>query len=145
MSGTKPFYDLNDRAVAELIAELLNGLSEATHRENRKAGWWNDPITGEDLLSNPSYAPYVIATKLFLQISEVIEAGEGYRRGQNDDKLKHRQAIEVELVDVLIRVFDLAGALGLDLGGAWKEKREFNASRADHKIENRVKAGGKKF
>lgn len=127
------------------VVDLLNLLSQATHNENRKAGWWNDPTTGEDLLSNPTYAPYVIATKLLLQVSEVVEAAEGYRRGQNDDKLPHRSAIEVELVDVLIRVFDLAGALNLDLGGAWKEKREFNAARADHKPENRVKTGGKKF
>lgn len=137
--------DLDHPNVSAAVSAFLNDMAKWTHIENRQAGWWNDPVTKEHLLSNPTYAPYVVATKLFLQISEVIEAGEGYRRGQNDDKLPHRSAIEVELVDVLIRVFDLAGALNLDLGGAWKEKREFNAGRADHKIENRVKTGGKKF
>lgn len=139
------FPNLNEEASNAVVSDVLNRLSTFTHKENREAGWWNDATTGEDLLSNPTYAPYVIATKLLLQVSEVVEAVEGYRRGQNDDKLPHRSAIEVELVDVLIRVFDLAGALNLDLGGAWKEKREFNAKREDHKVENRVKKGGKKF
>lgn len=34
---------------------------------------------------------------------------------------------------------------GLDLAGAIVEKRAFNRDRADHKIENRLKEGGKKI
>jgi len=45
----------------------------------------------------------------------------------------------------LIRLFDVAGALGIDLGGAVEEKRKFNAVRPDHQLENRVKKGGKLF
>jgi hypothetical protein len=33
----------------------------------------------------------------------------------------------------------------LDLGGAIAEKLAYNASRADHKPENRIKPGGKTF
>ena len=53
--------------------------------------------------------------------------------------------VEVELADVIIRVFDLAGAMKLDLGGAIEEKLNFNKIRPDHKIENRLKDNGKKF
>lgn len=52
---------------------------------------------------------------------------------------------EVELADALIRIFDLAGAYGMDIGAAVAEKMEFNAVRDDHKIENREKAGGKSY
>jgi len=87
----------------------------------------------------------IVAEKLCLSHSEVSEAMEGYRKGLQDDHLTHRQMIEVELSDAAIRIFDLAGALGLDLGGAIAEKLEYNQQRADHKPENRAKEGGKAF
>jgi hypothetical protein len=62
-----------------------------------------------------------------------------------DDKLPHRLGLEVELADLLIRVGDLAGALDLNLGPAAREKSVFNLIRPDHKAENRVKKGGKKY
>ena len=80
-----------------------------------------------------------------LVVSEVAEAMEGYRKNLMDDKLPHRSMVEVELADVIIRVFDLAGAMKLDLGGAIEEKLNFNKIRPDHKIENRLKDNGKKF
>ena len=62
-----------------------------------------------------------------------------------DDKLPHRKMVEVELADAVIRIFDLAGAMEMDLGGALVEKLVYNTSREDHKKENREAAGGKKF
>jgi NTP pyrophosphatase (non-canonical NTP hydrolase) len=53
--------------------------------------------------------------------------------------------IEVELADAVIRIADLCGSMGLDLGGAITEKMEYNAKREDHKIENRKLDNGKKF
>jgi hypothetical protein len=70
---------------------------------------------------------------------------EGFRKGLMDDKLTHRPMLEVELADAVIRIFDLAGGIGLDVAGAIAEKLLVNATREDHKLENRVKAGGKAF
>lgn len=53
--------------------------------------------------------------------------------------------IEVELADTIIRIFDMAGDLGLDLGGAYIEKRAYNETREDHKIEARQASGGKAY
>jgi len=33
----------------------------------------------------------------------------------------------------------------MDLGGALEEKLAYNAKRADHKVDHRAAAGGKKF
>ncbi len=87
----------------------------------------------------------LVAEKLCLSHSEVSEAMEGYRKGLQDDHLPHRSMLEVELAYAVIRIADLAGALGLDLGGAIAEKLRYNQQRADHKPENRAKEGGKAF
>jgi len=120
---------------------MINELVKDIHSKNLEAGWWNDPETGKDLRQDP----YVIGTKLLLVVSEISEATEGFRKGLQDDKLPDRSMIEVELADAIIRIFDLAGCLNLDLEGAIEEKRKFNSIRKDHKVEERVKKNGKKF
>lgn len=80
-----------------------------------------------------------------LMVSEIAEAMEGERKDLMDDKLPHRKMAEVELVDVLIRLFDYAGGFGYDLEGAYREKMAFNATRVDHSHEHRKSANGKKF
>ncbi len=77
--------------------------------------------------------------------SEVSECMEAERKGLMDTHLPHRRMAEVELADILIRVFDYAGAFGYDLDGAVTEKLAFNEQRMDHKAEERLRAGGKKW
>lgn len=125
---------MNAAMAGELLVNICHGASKA-------AGWWNDLDTGAPILERP----HVVGEKLMLVVSEVAEAMEGHRKGLADDKLPHRPMIEVELADAVIRIADLAGALGLDLGGAIAEKLAFNSTRADHKPENRKLANGKKY
>jgi NTP pyrophosphatase (non-canonical NTP hydrolase) len=123
------------------IKTAVNTLVEACHGASKAAGWWNDLETGTPILNRP----HAVGEKLMLIVSEVAEGMEGHRKNLNDDKLPHRSMLEVELADAVIRVADLAGAMGLDLGGAIAEKLEYNASRADHKPENRRGQNGKKY
>lgn len=117
--------------------EEINQLVMECHRRAVDVGWW-DGVSVEDL--------NVVGCKLALIHSEISEALEGCRRGLMDDHLPHRTMIEVELADAVIRIADLAGALGMDLGGAVDEKLAYNATREDHKREHRLHApGGKRI
>lgn len=130
-------------------------LVRACHGASAKAGWWHHAATGLDLVrvaNDPAATPVerllggaLVAQKLMLCVSELAEAMEGHRKGLMDDKLPHRTMLEVELADAVIRIADLAGALGLDLGGAIVEKMAFNATRVDHTAEARAAAGGKAY
>ena len=131
------------------IASAANLLQETCHGAAKAAGWWNDLATGQDLAAEmrtgSRLGKALAAEKLCLVHSEISEAMEGHRKGLPDDKLPHRSMIEVELADAVIRIADLAGALGLDLGGAIAEKLAFNAQRPDHKPEARAGIGGKAY
>lgn len=119
-------------------------LVETCHKAAFAAGWWK--FLGSDIRdADPAVLKVWVGTKLALVHSEVSEALEGYRKDKADEHLPHRKSIEVELADALIRICDLAGGLGLDLGGAVSEKLEYNARREDHKLEVRSAAGGKAF
>ena len=60
----------------------------------------------------------LVGLKIALCHSELSEMLEGHRKGLMDDHLPHRPMIECEAADAVIRISDLCGALGLDLGGA---------------------------
>ena len=123
--------------MAKMTEMDLNDYRDEAHSAAVKGGWY----------SNKDGAPKErnVGEMLCLIHSEISEAMEGHRKRLMDDKLPHRKMVEVELVDAMIRIFDLAGYLCLDLEGAYWEKRNYNDSRADHKIENRLKEGGKAY
>ena len=123
-------------------------LQAVCHRAAFDAGWWNSAWPGglrDEMLSGSRFGKALFAEKLTLVHSEVSEAVEGHRKGLMDDKLPHRPMAEVELADAVIRICDLAGAMGYDLGGAIAEKMAYNAIRPDHKAEARAAAGGKAY
>lgn len=128
-------------AMPNVIAHGVNELARLAHANSSKAGWWSDPDTGD--MFTPKQRSYYAPTKIALIHSEISEALEGHRKDLMDDKLPHRKMIECELADAMIRIGDLAGALGLDLGGAIVEKMAFNKVREDHKPEARTRTGGK--
>ena len=129
--------------------ETINALAFDIHVDNIKAGWWTDLESGVNLAAEARagtrLGKAIVCEKIALIHSEVSEALEGYRKNQQDEKLPNRKAIEVELADAIIRILDLTDMLELDIGGAIAAKRKYNATRADHKIENRSAEGGKAF
>ena len=119
------------------IQSAVMTLMDYCHRQSRASGWWTDLETGKDKKRN-------IGEALMLVTTELAEALEGHRKGLHDPHLPKRDNYTVEIADALIRLFDLAGGTCIDLPGAFEEKMQYNARRADHKIENRRLPGGKK-
>lgn len=113
-------------------------LTEQCHGAALAAGWWHDLKTGE-------LKDFNIGEKLMLIVSEVAEGMEGARKGLFDDHVPSRTMLEMELVDAVIRIFDLAGRMGFDMGSAIALKMDYNANRADHKPAARLAENGKTF
>lgn len=130
--------ELIDMGALAEAAKGIAGAQELIHGMNLRVGWWTNMRTGEPLDRN-------VGEMLCLVHSEISEAMEGHRKSRMDDKLPHRKMIEVELADAVIRILDICGGLGLDLAGALIEKTQYNCHRSDHKLENRLKSGGKAY
>ena len=128
---------IKDESSQIQLASDVTELMDLCHGLASEAGWWTDK-EGEKLKPD-------VPRLLMLCVSELAEAMEGDRKGLMDDHLPERPMVEVELADAAIRIFDMAGGMNLDIGGAIAEKLAYNANRADHKLENRSKDGGKKY
>lgn len=116
--------------------EIFDWLMAFSHGISYLNGWYHDPHSGAEIEPPERFG---------LMHSEISEALEADRKGLMDEKLPHRLGVEVELADALHRILDYAGRHRLDLAGAYFEKAIYNATRADHKPENRVADGGKSF
>ena len=116
----------------------INKLRDLCYGESFKAGWHSNLETGELLERNKG-------EMIALIHSEVSEAMEGERKGLMDDHLPNRPMAEVEMADAVIRIMDYCGRWNYDIGVAIIEKIQYNQNRADHKLESRIKNGGKKF
>jgi NTP pyrophosphatase (non-canonical NTP hydrolase) len=109
----------------------ISELQSKIHLQNIEMGWWDNPRE--------------IGTLLCLVHSEISEAMEGDRKNLKDDHLPHREMMEVELADAIIRILDIAGFKGYDIESAILEKIEYNRNRQDHKLHNRMSENGKKY
>lgn len=120
------------------VVGALNMLADICYSASSRSGWWHDINTGKPLERNK-------LEMLCLIHSEVSEACEGVRKGINDDHLPEYGMEDVEIADTLVRCFDYIGGHKLKTAEAFADKLIYNANRADHKLSNRKKDGGKKY
>lgn len=96
------------------------------HQNAINKGWYEEPRSFGDAIA--------------LMHSELSEALEDYRNGRGLTEIYYEGdkpcGIPTELADVVIRVFDTCGHLGIDLEAAIQEKMKYNATRP-------VRHGGK--
>lgn len=118
------------------MIKTLNDYGAEVHKANKK--WWVDIKTGQPKERNTGEL-------LMLCVTELAEALEGDRKNLQDDHLPQYKMFDVELIDCLIRLFDTMYARGVDIESVYQAKMQYNANRADHKIENRLLENGKKY
>lgn len=107
---------MQDLTITELVTE-----SYGTAKEK---GWWDDE----------SGDTQNFGMKLMLMVSELSEALEEYRHGRSLTEIWYQpdgkpEGIPVELVDVMIRIFDLAGRHNMPMLQAFHEKLAYNKTR----------------
>ena len=86
-------------------------------------------------------APYARDnTEMWLLLAHMALSNcmEGFRKGNLDKAEVHLAASTLIILRICVRD-------GIKIGTIIAEKREFNRSRADHQVENRMLVGGKKF
>lgn len=132
-------------------ALTLNGLVELAHEYSVAAGWWDeclpyaevetpDPEGGRpyvhsepDRSAAPRITPETASSKCMLVVTEIAEAVECVRDGQiyafRDAATDKPEGLPFELADAIIRIADLAGAYGIDLDAAVREKMAYNRTR----------------
>jgi NTP pyrophosphatase (non-canonical NTP hydrolase) len=128
------------------LAKLLPRLADVpifqklVHENAVAHGWWDKSKTCEKK-AEPGVEPVltyiqteVVSSKLALIHSEVSEALEAVRLGNFisfvDPDTGKPEGMAIELADVIIRIFDLAESLGLDIEEALRAKHSFNVSRS---------------
>lgn len=107
-------------------ARTLAWLTQRAHENACAKGWW-DGTSPDARWNDPGTVPRQLAL-IHSEVSEALEAWRENDAGSTTPDGKPDGFI-AELADVVIRVFDTAGALGMNLEKAVLEKMAFNATR----------------
>ena len=102
------------------------------HQAAREKGWHDD--------SDPQN-PLQILSWIALVHSELSEALECVRLGDMDTRYGpdgKREGFSIELADALVRILDIAGAMGISLAEAVQIKLDYNRSRSKRHGNKRV-------
>lgn len=134
------------RNVGELLALVHSEISEAIEAQDDDI----EPLMNIQMLLLHALSKSMNRKQALLDINvHVSRALEFFRKGgKADDKLTNRPGFRVELLDAVIRIFDVLGSDRTaqrehPAGAIFIEKLAYNHARLDHKREHRRGEGGK--
>jgi len=136
MDDKLPHLPMFDVELADTAIRLLDVIgADAVEGEGALADWGTllYSVLGEfdHVEDNPD-------AELMVVVRYVCRAMEGHRKERTAE---YRQYLWTALAGV----FEIADLHNIELADMIAQKRAFNAVRADHKPENRAKAGGKAY
>jgi NTP pyrophosphatase (non-canonical NTP hydrolase) len=110
----------------------INELVADAHGRAIRKGWWDAYLKSGSV--DMVAVRVTIPEKLCLIHSEVSEALDEYRNGHCPTETSltasgKPEGLPSELADIIIRVADLCGALGIDLGEIIELKSRYNETR----------------
>lgn len=129
-----------------MLLELMESLRNVCHKNSKEHGFWNeDVVITQD--GEFTTKPWNFGEKIALIHSELSEMFEAWRKNlkesdknitiidskcrSEDDSIGTRRitAIEEEMADTFIRLFDLCGKLDIDVGRVILAKMNYNKLR----------------
>lgn len=107
-----------------LFVDTFDDIQTEAHRNSAQHGFWREGVTTTVILSKLAL--------IHSEVSETLEIARDPQRRPEEVWYRHDgkpEGMGPEMADIVIRVMDLAEALGIPLAERILQKQEFNRSR----------------